>query len=68
MRDAEIEKIKSDFPGAYDIGSRLAVNPQRTASERKEADDLRQIAARNGWTQMVTQVAVELTKTLKVNE
>lgn len=68
MRDAEIEKIKSNYPGAYDIGLKLAVNPQRTASERKEADDLRQMASRNGWTQMVTQVAVELTKTLKVNE
>lgn len=58
----KIETIKSEYPGAYDIGAKLAANPQRTVAERQEADELRQLAARNGWASMVTQVAVELAK------
>ena len=54
------EAIKSQYPGAYDIAVKLAANPQRTTQQRIEADELRQEAARKGWSAMVTQVAVEL--------
>ena len=54
------DTIKSEYPAAYRIGCQLAANPQRTVTERLEADALRQEAARNGWTALVTQVAVEM--------
>lgn len=55
-----IDEIKIHYPQAYDIGAKLAANPQRTLSERQEADELRQHAERSGLTPLVTQVAVEL--------
>lgn len=55
-----IDEIKNNFPAAYNIGAKLAANPQRTTAERIAADELRQEAARKGWTALVSQVAVEL--------
>lgn len=55
-----LDTMKVNFHTAYRIAERLAANPQVTVEQKREADELRQEAARNGWGQMVSAAAAQL--------